>query len=670
MPDPRIFLCKSHPDFHIPNDVDVGVGFDADDYGRRLRDSGADAVVFFAKCHYGHSYYYTDIGFRHPRLKSDLLADVIGGCHKHGVGVIGYYSVFLDSAAIRQHPDWRLQATSGAKTDAGFDSGNFQPVCVNSPYGDELMIPQCVEVVQRYDVAEMFLDTMTGFQPCYCENCRRAFGRPIPESAADPAWMDYVRWYARQYETFFAKVAAAIRGAREGVGVTFNWEWIHRLPGTPVPGITRLAADLTAGGYMAHFVTRYAAGTGLPFDYMTGRFLHGLGDWNSNTPETLRNTAATTIANGGSFYLIDRQLPDGSLEDRAWRAMKDVFSFVQERRDWVAGTRHVPETAVLHTLASIVGPNLEFFPDMKARKDRLEPYEGVARLMMEHARHWTAHNAETLRERMDDYRTVILPETEYVDAATLGALEAWVRGGGRLLISQSGSDAAVDPKVMALAGVRYEGHGGLDYGYFDTPDPILVRLRFAHVTPLSETETVFATIRPMEAGHGGKKFGHGFSPPTVPDEWPAVTSRSLGAGEVVFVAAPVFRAYFQYQSPWLAQLLFGLFDRLLPDPLVRVTTRAQVEMAAVRQGDDLIVHLVNHSGRERYGSYFYPVIEYIPEIRDIGVSLRLPPEGMKLFAQPSGKTIPWTATPDCRAAFVVPKLEVMETIVAPGYFAQ
>ena len=247
MTEPRAFLCKSHPDFHIPEDVDVGVGFDADDYGRRLHDCGADAVVFFAKCHYGHSYYHTNVGFRHPRLKSDLLADTIEGCHKHGVGVIGYYSVFLDTAAMRQHPDWQLQATA-AKTDAGFDSGNFLPVCVNSPYGDELMIPQCVEVVQRYDVADMFLDTMTGFQPCYCENCRRAFGRPIPESAADPAWMDYVRWYAKRYETFFAKVAAAITGARKGVGVTFNWEWIHRLPGTPVPGITRLAADLTAGG--------------------------------------------------------------------------------------------------------------------------------------------------------------------------------------------------------------------------------------------------------------------------------------------------------------------------------------------------------------------------------------------------------------------------------------
>ena len=216
----------------------------------------------------------------------------------------------------------------------------------------------------------------------------------------------------------------------------------------------------------------------------------------------------------------------------------------------------------------------------------------------------------------------------------------------------------------------YEEHGKLDYGYFDAPDPLLVRQRFAHVRPLAGTETVVGTLRPMEAGQGGKKFGHGYSPATTPDEWPAATLRPLGKGEIVYIAAPVFRGYFHHQNPWLAQVLFGIMDRLLPDPLVRVTTRAQVEMAALRKGDDLIVNLVNHSGRERYGTYFYPVVEYLPEVRDIGVSLRLPPDGMQLFAQPSGRKVEWKATADCRAAFTVPKLGHLETIVAAGYFAR
>ena len=104
-------LCKLHPDFHMPADVSVGEGFDADAYVRRLKESGVDAIVFFAKCHYGHSYYYTKIGTVHPGLKQDMLRAMSDACRKHKLSLVCYYSVFLDTAAVERHPHWRLQAT-------------------------------------------------------------------------------------------------------------------------------------------------------------------------------------------------------------------------------------------------------------------------------------------------------------------------------------------------------------------------------------------------------------------------------------------------------------------------------------------------------------------------------------------------------------------------------
>src|SRR5262249_29460244 len=160
--------------------------------------------------------------------------------------------------------------------------------------------------------------------PCYCPHCRASFGREIPVSSKDPAWQSYVRWYAERYEDFFARASRRIREARPSVDVTFNWKWVYKEPATPPPAIQTLAADLIATGTVAHAYCRYFAGTGLRFDYMTGRFMHGMGDWNSNTPESLKYTAAVTVANGGGFILIDRQLPDGSLEPRAYDAMRDT----------------------------------------------------------------------------------------------------------------------------------------------------------------------------------------------------------------------------------------------------------------------------------------------------------------------------------------------------------
>ena len=663
---PDVFLCKSHPDFHIPADVDVGAGFDGEAYARRLKDCGADAVAFFAKCHYGHSYYYTRVGNRHPRLKMDMLAEVVRGCRKAGIGIVVYYSVFLDTAAVRLHPDWRVQAQRTG-THAGFDSARYSPVCVNSPYGAELLIPQAREIAAGYDVDELLYDTMTGFNPCYCEHCRRLFGEEIPSGPQDANWLRYVKWYADAYDNFFLSVARAVHEVKPDIAVTFNWEWGFRRPTPPPPEIDRLIADLIPTGTMACMQTRYFAGTGYPYDYMTGRFLHGLGDWNSSTLETLRYTAATTVANGGGFYIIDRQLPDGSLEERAYGAMRDVFGWLQERRQYLVGARHVPQIGVLYAYSHVMGPDLRYFPDPEARKERMKTFEGAVRLFMEHGRHFTVLNAENMTAHAAEYPLVLVPEQEHLSAAVKGALRDYVQGGGRMLITQAGEPDTVDADMLALAGVRYEGHGELDYGYFDLEPPLLTRGRFARVAPEAGTDPLLWGIRPMRAGDGGKSFGHGYAPPTVRDDRPLVTARRLGKGEVVYVASPLLKSYLNYQDPRIAALLLSLVDRLLPEPVARIKTRAQVEMSVMRRGDDLLLHLVNHSGKERLGNSWYPVTEYIPEIRDIEVSIRsatpLPvqrvPRGERMATEQSGGYM----------RLRLPALHVMESLLVPSYFA-
>lgn len=663
----RTFLCKSHPDFHIPEDVDVGVGFDGDAYAERLAACGVDAVAFFAKCHYGHSYYDTKVGFRHPRLAKDMLREVCTGCRKHGLGVVAYYSVFLDTAAVRRHPDWRLQATSDA-TDAGFDSGNYLPVCVNSGYAEELLLPQSVEVVMDYDVDELFFDTMTGFRPCYCPNCRRLFGRDIPEGRDDPNWLEYVRWYAERFDSFFAGVGRRVHEANPEIAVTFNWEWGIRKP-TPAPEhIDRLGADLIPTGTVASMQCRYFAGTGLPYDYMTGRFLHGLGDWNSNTPESILYTASATVANGGGFYIIDRQLPDGSLEERAYEMMSEVFGFLQKRRAWLVDAKHVPEIGVLYACSHVMGPRMEYFPDADARKERMKPFEGIVRLFMEHARHFTVLNTETLRRRIGEYAVIVVGEQEFLDEVTKRALVDYVQDGGKLLIIQTGDPDATEPDLLELAGVEYHGHRELPYGYVGVEPPIAMRGRFAKVTPRPGTETLVPYIEPLHAGKGGQKFGHGFAPPTEPTGEPAVTLRTVGKGRVIYFAAPVCKSYLDHQIPDLARLVLNLVDRLLPEPIARVETPAQVELALMRKGDDLIVHLVNHSGRERLGYYHYPVTEYLPEIREIGLAIKAPAgSAATVKSVPSGQEIACEQH-DGYLHFVSPPLRALQSFVLEGYF--
>lgn len=99
-------LCRLHPDFHTPARATVGEGFDAVEYVKKTKESNIDSQVFFAKCHYGFAYYPTEVGTVHPGLKCDMLGELVRECKKQDVRLVIYESLFLDSAAGEQHPDW------------------------------------------------------------------------------------------------------------------------------------------------------------------------------------------------------------------------------------------------------------------------------------------------------------------------------------------------------------------------------------------------------------------------------------------------------------------------------------------------------------------------------------------------------------------------------------
>ena len=59
----------------------------------------------------------------------------------------------------------------------------------------------------------------------------------------------------------------------------------------------------------------------------------------------------------------------------------------------------------------------------------------------------------------------------------------------------------------------------------------------------------------------------------------------------------------------------------MPEPTVKLTTDAPVEMSLMRKNDDLIVHLVNHGGAEIKSWGWAQTTKYMPKIHDICLSI-------------------------------------------------
>ena len=138
---------KVHWDFDNPSFVkNIGESFNPDRFVATLKEAKVEAINFFAKDVLGHSYYDTEVGYKHPGLERDLLKEVTEICHKNGIKVIFYY-VALDEHIIKLHPDWRLirikEVTGEVLAEV---TVNF--ICFNSGYLDELVISQIKELAR------------------------------------------------------------------------------------------------------------------------------------------------------------------------------------------------------------------------------------------------------------------------------------------------------------------------------------------------------------------------------------------------------------------------------------------------------------------------------------------------------------------------------------------
>ncbi len=153
-----------------------------------LADIDTDSVLLQAKCHWGHAYYDTAVGKRHPALDCDLIAAQTEAARGQGIVPALYYSVRWDEHAYRTHPDWRSHDAEGNPQPGPHTRWRW--LCLNSPYRD-YTYAMLDELLANYEFSRLFLDIVHYRMLCYCEHCRAAwqvlFGEPFPDAAAPDA---------------------------------------------------------------------------------------------------------------------------------------------------------------------------------------------------------------------------------------------------------------------------------------------------------------------------------------------------------------------------------------------------------------------------------------------------------------------------------------------------
>ena len=319
---------------------------------------------------------------------------------------------------------------------------------------------------------------------------------------------------------------------------------------------------------------------------------------------------------------------------------------------------------MVNSYRSIISGDLSRFPDPEKRKDCMLSADGAGQILSERGYHFCSICEERLRERINEFSCVIIPEQDSLEDETIEAIRNYIQNGGKVIISQATSG---DPSILCdIAGVKHLGFNERNYGYIGTKQPFHIKAPFSKIS-CKDAEILYQAKCPLKIGRAGYEFGHGLSPYTEEDESPVITRRAVGSAEVVYIATPIFKAYAVHQNPYTEKLLIELLEHAIPNRLVKVSTKARVEMSMMRKDDDLIIHLVNHSGNERISSWVFPLTDYVPYITDIDIQIRIGDKRPEMYFMPNDELVNYDVNGDY-AILHVPELHYLNSVIVPGFY--
>jgi hypothetical protein len=661
-----------HTSEHIPN---IGAAFDPDDFVATLKAAHVNSITIFAKCHHGWSYYPTKIGAPHPNLaRPDLMGDMVKALSAADIECPIYISVMWDERNARLHPEWRvMSATNRYPHTIATDhstakqlSPAWHTLCLNhKAYRDELLA-QAREVATNYETQGIFFDIVLT-PDCVCPECIATMDEMglDPEVAVDRLAKD--EWVN---ERFRSEMSDALRAEFPGLRVFYNCGHIHKQGPKRFESYSHLELEsLPTGGWgYDHFPSsaRYAATLGLDFVAHTGKFHTSWGEFGGfKQQQALDFECAQMVALGSKCLVGDQLHPSGAINPDTYRSITRAYERIEKLEPYLDGAKQVSEIAILAA---------EFFHAVGARNNDSD--DGAAQMLLELKQPFDVIDPSAT---FDQYKLIVLPDAIPVDADLAKRLNAYVEGGGKLILSgTSGFDA--DGAMTVDAGVRRAGSPvSFNPSYMLAGDDLDADLPETPFVVYGTAETITssgaAVLAQVMPSYFNRTYRHYSSHQHTPDDpeaaplGPAVTLK----GGVAYIAYPIFGIYHAMGQPLYKYVVRGLLGQLLPNAVLSTDLPSAGRATLTRQTEQNrhILHLLYGPPQVRgkavpngeSGFRVMEMIEDIPPIGPVKATVRLPRSPSRVFDAVTGQDVVWTNGADHEIEVTLPRLHIHSALV-------
>ncbi|MCF7854702.1 MAG: hypothetical protein K9N51_07890 [Candidatus Pacebacteria bacterium] len=639
-----------HYDLHArATDTELGATLTPEHLRTELEKVGPDFVQCDCKGHPGYTSYPTKVGSPSPGIVNDALRIHRDVTADLGIPLSVHYSGVWDTRAVELHPEWGAMNADGKPVipRPGRPPGI---VCRLSPYLDELMIPQLLEIVDEYDVDGFWVDGDNwAVRDCYCARCRKEFARRtgIEQPPTDPSHSDFPAWRAFQRDTFVEyvrKYADAVHKRKPSCAVCSNWMYTIRQPGPVTAPVDYLSGDFTSsfGCERAEMEGRYIDSRRMPWNLMAWTFCRAAPDMPAQTKTVphLCQEAAEVMSCGGSVFLYDQPQRGGRLNSWHQDIFAEVGQFCRDRQPYCQFTESIPDAAVL-----VADPHVwRHNPYPFCLGESYYGFEGALHALIENHRHVDVLDETRLTDRLSDYSLVVVAEQDPVSAELLERLEQYVADGGVLLMTGAHlADLCPDLLGIVAAGDAVAGPWHIPH------DGECISLKGPwRPVNLAGAESLAPVMRNQQPGFNETAFA-------------AVTAHRIGRGQVIGIHGTIMESYLLSHHPRIRTFIRHLLTSRDISGRLDVSAPPSLEIS-MRQGKDFTaIHLVNRAVHPTLTPRLH-IVEEVPSTGPVSIDLEWNQRPDSVTLEPEGRAVAWTHA-DGRLHVDIPSVAIHDIVV-------
>ncbi|MAS37375.1 MAG: hypothetical protein CL610_25465 [Anaerolineaceae bacterium] len=614
-----------HYDLHAnANDTDLGTRADPETLIPLLKLMKPQWVQTDCKGHPGMTSWFSEVpdATVSPGTVNDAMAGWRAATRELGIPLHCHYSGISDTAASMKHPEWCVVEKDGTILDGNVAESSFPPrngiMSPFGPYADKLLIPQMLELVDRYGVDGFWVDgEIWAVNADYSDTAKKAFAEQtgiteIPDKVGDPNWNTWMQFQRDAFHNYVTHYCDVVHDHNSNVRICSNWLQTFRHPGEPNVPTDWISGDnvWVWGMDGSRCETRFISTRGKHWDIMLWGFykigpLHNWRmPWVFKPVQMLQQEASVTLAMGGSVQIYEHggKLRDGDLVPWRMSRMGEVGEFVQKRRELCQNTETIPQVAVLHSEHHYYTDFERPFP---LPRERGTPVQAATFALLENHFGVDILDEWALLPRINDFKLIVVPERFNMSEDMVQALKQYVEQGGSLLLTGAEVYDRFGADFIGAESITVEED--VDY----------------HVPARSGAAPIYSKtwrmLKPTSAISNGRVLKTARLD-THLTEYAAATINQYGEGTVAYIPCDVFGFFYDTRYPLISEFIGELAQQITGKLPIRYSGPTGVDMVLRQKDDRTLVHLINlTSGLPNSPSA--GAIDEIPQIGPITVEI-------------------------------------------------